>query len=399
MPAVEVSQVSKRFKLHHERYTTMKEKLIHFRRARKYEEFWALRDVDFGIEPGQTFGIVGANGSGKTTMLKIIAGILTPTSGEVRIDGRIAALLELGAGFHPDLTGRENVYLNGSIMGLSRKQIDRTFDSIVDFAELHTFIDNPVRNYSSGMFVRLGFAVAVHLDPDILLVDEVLAVGDEAFQDKCLRRIREFQSEGRTIILVTHAVDLVREMCDEAVWLDHGVMAGRGNPTDVVRGYREKISTTPAGEKVQVVGAVEIEEVKLFNDEMEESQVHLAGHAMTVAAEIHAREFVADPIFSVNIHDSAGQHIFGTNTNWRFLRVALDPGPARLRIEFPMLPMREGLFTLTIGVHSRDGLTIYAATDRSTRFEMHSDSEEPGRLFLPAGFALEGAAVRKEASA
>lgn len=395
---IEASGVSKRFKLYRQRFHTLKERAVLFHLARRTGEFWALRDVSFEVEAGRTFGLIGANGSGKTTLLRLIAGILQPTLGEIRITGRVTALLELGAGFHPDLTGRENVYLNGSILGLSRREIDRQFESIVDFAELEEFIDNPVRNYSSGMYVRLGFAVAVHMDPDILLIDEVLAVGDEAFQDKCLQRIRAFQREGRTIVFVTHAVDLVREMCDLALLLDKGVVAALGPPAEVVRRYRERVATTPTGEKVNVLHTVDISEVEVLDASGKPAETLISGQPMRVEVELMAHAFVSDPVFSVNIHDSAGQHIFGTNTHWRFLKIDLDSGPARLAIDFPLVAMREGSFTLTVGVHSRDGLTLYATTDRTTRFQVRSGSDEPGRLFLPCSFTVEGAAVRRGAS-
>src|SRR5690242_11446998 len=220
-PAIEVLDLAKRFRLSSEKYQSLKERIIHFG-ATTHEELWALRDIQLAVETGTTVGLLGHNGSGKSTLLKCIAGILQPTQGEIRTVGRIAALLELGAGFHPELTGRENVFLNGSILGLSQKEIRKRFDEIVAFAELEDHVDRQVRHYSSGMYVRLGFAVAVNVDPDILLVDEVLAVGDEAFQRKCLNRVQEFQKEGRTIIVVTHVPDLVRQVCHKAAVLDHG---------------------------------------------------------------------------------------------------------------------------------------------------------------------------------
>lgn len=395
--AIELRDVSKRFKLYRERVHTLKERVIFSRRDRGYEEFWGVRGVSFEVDAGQSFGLIGANGSGKTTLLKLMAGILQPTSGQIRITGRVAALLELGAGFHPDLTGRENVYLNGSILGLSRRQIDRTFDAIVDFAELPSFIDSQVRHYSSGMYVRLGFAVAIHMDPDILLVDEVLAVGDEAFQDKCLQRIRHFQREGRTIVLVTHAVDLMREMCDEAVLLDHGVIAAAGRPSVVARTYRDLLAAEHplSEEEVHAAGTVEIRDVALLNARGEPADEFVCGESMAVEVELFAHSFVPDPVFNVNIHDNSGQHIFGTNTDWRWLTIDLDSGPARLRIDFPMLPMREGRFTLTVGVHSRDGQTIYAWRDRRTPFAMRSGTDEPGRLFLACSFEVKGAAAKR----
>jgi len=223
--------VSKRFVIRKDK--ALKERIVNFGRSNRHkDDFWALSDVDFEITAGSTVGLVGANGSGKSTLLKVIGGILQPNKGVVEHRGTIAALLELGAGFHPDLTGRENVYLNGSILGLSRKQIDEHFDDIVDFSEIGEFIDTQVKFYSSGMYVRLAFAIAVHVDPDILLVDEVLAVGDEPFQRKCMDKIREFQAEGRTIVFVTHSTEQVLELCHRAIVLSHGrvVFDGKAKP-------------------------------------------------------------------------------------------------------------------------------------------------------------------------
>src|ERR1700731_658682 len=202
--AVDVKDVSKRFRLAHGRYNSVKERIIHGGRH-PTEDFWALSEVSLNVREGETVGILGRNGSGKSTLLKCICGVLQPTTGEVAVRGKLAGLLELGAGFQPDLSGRENIYLNGSLMGMAKRDVDKVFDAIVDFSELEEFIDGPVKFYSSGMYVRLGFAVAVNMDPDILVVDEVLAVGDERFQRKCIDRVTQFQREGRTILLVTHS--------------------------------------------------------------------------------------------------------------------------------------------------------------------------------------------------
>src|SRR5216684_4226884 len=210
--AIEIQGVSKRFRLYHEKYSSLKERILHAGHT-PYEEYWAVNDISAEIESGTTVGIVGRNGSGKSTLLKCIAGIIQPTSGQVVVRGQLAAMLELGAGFQPELSGRDNIYLNASLLGLSRRDIDKRFDAIVDFAELEQFIDNQVKYYSSGMYVRLGFAVAVNTDPDVLLVDEVLAVGDENFQRKCIERVKQFQREGRTIVFVTHSPDLIRQTC------------------------------------------------------------------------------------------------------------------------------------------------------------------------------------------
>src|SRR5215207_6034542 len=235
---IRVSDVSKKFSLNANK--SLKERLVNARTTSEHKsEFWALRNIDLEIASGTSLGLIGHNGSGKSTLLKLIGGILSPTTGLVQRRGRIAALLELGAGFHGDLTGRENVYLNASILGLSRAQTNRYFDDIVAFSGIGEFIDTQVKFYSSGMYVRLAFAVAVHTDPDVLIVDEVLAVGDEAFQRKCMDKIKAFQAEGRTIILVTHSMGQVAELCDRAILLDHGKVVIDGTPNEVIATFRD----------------------------------------------------------------------------------------------------------------------------------------------------------------
>ncbi len=239
--AVEVRGLSKRFRKSSEPSKTLKERLLTWRSS-TVQEFHALRDIDFEIRSGETFGILGHNGSGKSTLLKCIAGTIRPTTGTVRVRGNLSALLELGAGFHPDLTGRENIYLNGSILGFSRAHIERIFDEIVDFSGLADFIDTQVKHYSSGMYARLGFAVAVNLEPDVLLIDEVLAVGDEAFQAKCVERVKGFQEAGRTICLVTHSPDMVRSLCHRAMVLDHGDLLHVGDVNEAITTYRRSLN-------------------------------------------------------------------------------------------------------------------------------------------------------------
>ncbi len=249
MNAIEARDVHKIYRRYGRRkqFATLKSALLSgsvLRDLRPDAVFEALKGVTFDVGSGKTFGIVGRNGSGKSTMLKLIAGIGKPTSGTVRVDGRVSALIELGAGFHPEISGRENVYINGLMLGLSRREIARRFDEIVRFAELEEFIDAPVKTYSSGMYMRLGFAVAINVDPDVLLVDEVLAVGDEAFTHKCLDKFAEFRRRGRTILLVTHSLDLVTRFCDEALWLDGGVVKAQGDPKRVIDAYLMDVAGT-----------------------------------------------------------------------------------------------------------------------------------------------------------
>jgi len=241
---IRATDVSKKFVSYHKRATSLKEAFVR-RSGLSGEDFWALRDINIEIARGQTVGLAGANGSGKSTTLKVLAGILRPTSGKVEVHGRIASLLELGAGFNGELSGRDNVYLNASLLGLSKREIDKLFDSIVDFAELQHKIDDEVKHYSSGQYVRLGFAVAVHVDPDILLVDEVLAVGDEAFQRKCLAKIDEFRNQGRTILFVTHSLDLIENMCDRVIVLEAGKVIHDGAPAVGTKLLRQRLGSSP----------------------------------------------------------------------------------------------------------------------------------------------------------
>ncbi len=234
--AVEVIDVSKRFRLYHERNQSLKSAIMRGRRS-VHEDFWALRDVSFEVPQGSTFGLIGSNGSGKSTLLKCLAKIYYPTEGSVVHNGRLAALLEVGSGFHPELSGRENIFLNGSILGMSKKEVTGKFDEIVEFSGVEQFIDQPVKNYSSGMYVRLGFAVAINVDPDILVVDEVLAVGDAEFQEKCRQKFIDLKAEGKTVILVSHSMAQVADMCDQVAWLNHGELVRVGDAAPVIDDY------------------------------------------------------------------------------------------------------------------------------------------------------------------
>ena len=238
--AVRVDHVSKSFRLYHERNQTIKSAVMRGRTS-VHEDFWALKDVTFDVPSGSTFGLIGSNGSGKSTLLKCLANIYFPNKGSITHFGRIAAMLEVGSGFHTELSGRENIFLNGSILGMSKKEITRKYDEIVDFSGVEQFIDQPVKNYSSGMYVRLGFAIAINVDPDILVVDEVLAVGDAEFQEKCFQKFRDFRREGRTVIMVTHSMDAVEQMCDQAAWINHGELMAVGEAGATIQAYKDSL--------------------------------------------------------------------------------------------------------------------------------------------------------------
>ena len=384
--AIRVVDVSKRFNLHHDK--SLKERLIHFGRGDLVEEFWALRDVSFELEQAKTLGLIGANGSGKSTLLKLIGGILTPTNGYVERRGRVAALLELGSGFHPDLTGRENVYMNASILGLTRKQTQAYFDAIVDFSGLEPrFIDNQVKFYSSGMYVRLAFAVAVHVEPEILLVDEVLAVGDEPFQRKCIERIKRFQREGRTIIFVTHGLDTVRQLCDRVIMLERGEVLVDGNPQEALRAFRERYAPEvemAAEDDVRGTRQVEITEVIFTDGHGQPKERFDPGDELGLELVLKAREPVDDPAVGVAIYNHLDTLIYGTNTVLRGVDLGRVEGCRRIRFGFGRIPMVEGQYFVTVAVHSRDETTQYHWLERQRSFKVFGEASDPGVLHLDA---------------
>jgi ABC-2 type transport system ATP-binding protein len=388
-PAIAIDAVSKRFRLFHERPSSLKERLLRLRRTRA-EEFWALQEVSFDVQDGETVGLIGANGSGKTTLLKIIGGILRPTAGRVSTRGRIAALLELGAGFHPELTGRENVYLNASILGLSKKETDRRFDDIVGFAELAPFIDNQVKHYSSGMFVRLGFAVAVHVDPEILLVDEVLAVGDEAFQRKCIARVRRFQEEGRTIVLVTHAVERVRELCDRAVMLDRGRIRAAGDVRDVLREFtvvvlKEQVPFVreEASRDIEILG------VAILNTEGRPVSQALPGKPLSIQVDLKANRPTDDPVVSLALYDASDHLAYKSGTDWLNRDLGRVDGTLRVTFELGAMPFVRGRYQLTVGVHSRGLEKVYDWHDQRNAFEVDDSAGIEGQVWLPCNLRVE----------
>ena len=387
--AIEVHGVSKRFHVFRERPSTIKQRLL-TSRARA-DDFWALRDIDLEIGDGTTFGLIGHNGSGKTTLLKCIAGILRPTSGTIRLRGRLAALLELGAGFHPELTGRENVYLNAAFLGLSRRQTDAVFDDIVGFAGLEDFIDNEVKFYSSGMLVRLGFAVAVHVDPDVLLIDEVLAVGDEAFQAKCLERIRSFQNEGRTIVLVTHALDTVIDICDRAAMLHHGELHAIGMPDDVVREMRYVLLgvTDPNFVPEEGTREAEIAEVQVVPPQGSRQGRILRGDSFTIVVDVRQNEPVDDLDVDFAVLDGATNYpVLDARTS----RAGLDLGrfeKKRVRFRIEGFPYDPGKYWVTIGLSSRETGHLYHVQTQRYLFEVYDAPRIQDRVDVSVGVEVD----------
>ncbi|MGA9160086.1 MAG: ABC transporter ATP-binding protein [Actinomycetota bacterium] len=388
-PAIEVVDVSKRFRVFREKPTSLKQRLLTSRS--RAEDFWALRDVALDVGEGSTFGLIGHNGSGKTTLLKCVAGILRPTSGTIRQRGRLAALLELGAGFHPELTGRENVYLNASFLGLSRKQTDAAFDDIVAFAELEDFIDNEVKFYSSGMLVRLGFAVAVHVEPDVLLIDEVLAVGDEAFQAKCLDRIRAFQHEGRTIVIVTHALDTVIEICDRAAMLHHGALHAIGMPADVVREMRYVLLgvTDPNFVPEEGTREAEIAEVQIVRPNGSSEGAIVRGDPLTIVIDVRQNEPVDDLDVDFAVLDGGTNHAV---LEARTSRAGLELGrfdKKRVRFRIESFPYDTGKYWVTIGLSSRTSGRLYHVQTQRYLFEVFDAPRVQERIDVAVAVEVE----------
>ncbi len=331
------------------------------RRPPAPEPFWALRDVSFSIPRGCTVGVVGPNGSGKSSLLGLAAGTIYPTEGSITCHGRISSLLELGAGFHPDLSGRENVFLNASVIGIPREDIARRMDHIIDFANLADFIDMPVKHYSSGMYVRLGFAVAVEMNPDVLLIDEVLAVGDMAFQMKCFDRVKDFQKRGKTILLVTHDLVAVENFCDEVKLIHQSRLVAEGNPSDVVLTYLKAYMTRIGHLNVEEHGTREVEflDVTLRDKHGKPATTMESGAPMSVEIRYRAHRRIEQPVFGYSVKTGTGMFLFGTNT--QILQYPIDAieGEGTVTLHIDPLTLMEGKYFLSLAIHSWDHATQY----------------------------------------
>ena len=419
MNAIEVANVTKIYRRYARRkqFATLKSALLKgslIQDLQPDETFPALQGVSFSVPAGTTYGIIGRNGSGKSTALKLVAGITKPTTGTVKVEGRISALIELGAGFHPEISGRENVFINGIMLGLTKREVAKRFDEIVEFAELKDFIDAPVKTYSSGMYMRLGFAVAIHVDPDVLLVDEVLAVGDEGFTHKCLDKFGEFKRRGKTILLVTHSLGLVERFCDEALWLDHGKVRGEGDPkrvidaylTDVERSEERELAATEkrvlaepgraeaeraegrgqraesggqraegGGQRAEGGGQraedgerergavegrwgsreVEITEVTLTSNDGQATHIFQSGERMSVHLKVRAHAVTDDFVFGIGLYNAEGVTCYGTNTHLEELQPEEIREEGEVTFTIDSLDLVEGTYKLDVAVHKRDG--------------------------------------------
>lgn len=411
-PLLDVRNVSKRFRLHSEQQRSFQEIFVNLFRRKGHnpsKEFWALRDVSFQVMPGESLGVIGPNGSGKSTLLKLLAGILEPTTGEIAVNGRISALLELGAGFHPDLTGRENIFLNGTLYGLSRQEMQRQVESIIEFSELQEFIDVPIKHYSSGMYVRLGFAVAIHTEPDLLLVDEVLAVGDANFQHKCMDAIQRYRQRGGTILLVSHDLGAIESICDRAIWYEHGQVQAMGHPTDVVMQYlnnvaaKEEAVRSAAGRGRTVdqlaegqrwgTGRVQITDVRLCDGDGIERSIFLTGAPMQIHLRYESNEPIDDPIFGIAIHHHNGTWVAGPNTDFGDLAIPQVNGPGEVIYHIPSLALLAGGYSISAAAVNRSDTEMYDYHDRAYPFRVHTGNtrERHGVVTLGGHWTLNSA--------
>jgi lipopolysaccharide transport system ATP-binding protein len=395
-PIVTFEHVGKRFTLHHDRPRSFREFFVrpglpgHPALAEPAQSrsavLWALKDVSFSIHRGETVGLVGPNGAGKSTALKLISRVIIPNEGRVTVNGRVAALLELGTGFHPELSGRDNIYLSGALIGMGRQEMSSKFDSIVDFSEMESFIDVPVKHYSSGMFARLAFAVSIHLDPELLLVDEVLAVGDAAFQRKCLDRIAEMQRAGITICLVSHATDAVRDLCERAIWFDHGHVVADGATEGVVRRYLDQSMGVTSLEQTSPAelpsaqrwgsGRVVIEAVRLLNAHGAPETVFETGQEFVIELDYHAPEAVESAVFGTAVQRNDGLHISGPNTGFSGFDLPVLHGRGTIIYRVPYLTLLEGHYDVSVSAHNRQDTEMFDYHDRGYSFRVVNRSGE-----------------------
>ena len=388
-PAISVDHVSKRYRLYKERSSSLKE-VVTRRSVARYEEFWALKDVTLEVERGTVYGLVGHNGSGKSTLLRMMAGIQRPEKGKVRINGRVSALLELGAGFHPELTGRENVFLNAAILGLPKKEIEGLFDDIVDFSGLGEFIDTPVKVYSSGMYVRLGFSVAVHVHPEILIIDEVIAVGDEEFQRRCFEYLYKIRNQGVTIVMVTHGLGIVQNMCDRAAWMDHGEVRAEGPAPDVVFEYVQTVNKAEEArlDVEEAAGGIRsetdlesgmrpirIERVEFLNAAGDVVHTASTGDPLKVRLYYHAREPIEGPLFSFAIENHHGLHVATPGMRPTHRHEATVKGDGYVDYDIDRLVLGTGEYSLSLAIHDSNGMVRFDHQDRAVQLRVQPGKE------------------------
>ncbi len=400
--AVDLQHVGKRFKRHSDRRNSIKERLVRGR-ARKPEDFWAVRDVTLQIPKGSVYGLIGHNGSGKSTLLKMIGGIYRPTEGSITTDGRVAALIELGAGFHPDMTGRENINLNGSILGLPRKDIQAVTEEIIEFSGLGDFINDPVKHYSSGMYVRLGFSVAVHLKPDVLVVDEVLAVGDEEFQRKCFDHLYALRRSGRTIIVVSHGLGQLEALCDEIAWLEHGEVQKAGPPTETIAAYLKRVNSDEAARNPQIEAVRDDDgdpragdqSIRVRSARIVDLEGNAIGHAETgttfqISLAITAREPVLGPNVRIALQHESGPLVTMVSNHRVGTDFGIVEGDRTITVALTDNPLLPGRYRVHVDVFDFSGSKLLDSWNDAVEFPVRSQSGEIGQGFvqLPVEFRL-----------
>jgi len=389
--AVSVRDVSKTFRVYHDRNQSLKATILKRGRAR-YEEFWALRDVSLEVPHGLTFGLLGRNGSGKSTLLKCIAGILTPNQGSIQTSGRVAAMLEVGSGFHPELSGRENIYLNAAILGMTKQEVDRKLESIIDFSGVERFIDHPVKNYSSGMYVRLGFSVSIHTEPDLLLVDEVLAVGDMDFQAKCQEKFADLKRDGKTVVVVSHDLGTMRTFCDQAAWLEQGEVAAIGKANEIVERYADsnhEVHHVEGGGKRRGSGEVRFTEAVLLDAEGRVTEEVHPGEPVHLRIGYDASEAVDAPNFSATINTLEGQRLWAIIGQDRgFLPDRVERGRGSLDVRIDSLPLGPGEYEVGVDLRAIDSPHPVDNVRAITKFVVRRPGFETygGILAVPSRF-------------
>jgi|DEB19_MinimDraft_3_1074340.scaffolds.fasta_scaffold00997_5 ABC-2 type transport system ATP-binding protein len=392
-PAIRVESLWKNFRLYHERNRYLKAAMLRGRRAR-YEEFWALQDVSLTVAKGATVGVIGSNGSGKTTLLKCLTGIYTPERGSVHIEGNVAALLELGAGFHAELSGTENIYLNGSILGMSKKEIDNKFDSIVEFAGLEQFIDTPVKNFSSGMVVRLGFSIATHVEPEVLLIDEILAVGDQAFQRKSTEKIEQFRRDGRTILVVSHSLGLVQQLCDTVVWLEKGHVKMTGPASDVISEYTGTTYGNFAREDASSKtrwgsGEAQITQVTTLDASEQPIDTLSSGDEFRLRLELNSHVRIESPVLRVQMETMSGELVWSTTTQRGTATLRVLDGPAVAMLQIPSLPLADGTYYVSVSITDATGATEFDHCQHWAKIHVvGGQPNDGGVVALPSSWSI-----------
>lgn len=372
---IKVESLSKVFKLPHEKLSTVKQHFVNIFNPKSFEKFRALDDVSFEVKKGEFFGIIGANGSGKSTLLKILAGIYQPSEGKVTVHGSLSPFIELGVGFNPELTARENIYLNAAILGMSRTQTESKFDEIVKFSELKNFLDQKLKNFSSGMQVRLAFSIAVQAQADILLVDEVLAVGDAAFQEKCLNLFRDLKRQGKTIIFVSHALNIMEEFCDQVIYLNKGKVVAKGAPAEIILTYLKIASEVQSGEekvfnKNKKKSAIKISNIKFFNRDGKEASVFQTGDCLKIRIFFEVETKVMKPVFGVAIYKSDGTHMTGPNTKTSGFDISTISKNGYLEYSIDKIPFLAGEYFVTVGIFNNNINLVYDFVDRAANFKL-----------------------------